>query len=30
MPVDQHKPWCAIWQTQQDMAQKGPPQAGAV
>jgi hypothetical protein len=23
MPVDQHKPWCAIWQTQQDMNQKG-------
>ena len=23
MPLDQHKPWCAIWQTQQAMAQKG-------
>ena len=23
MPVDGHKPWCAIWQTQQAMHQKG-------
>jgi hypothetical protein len=23
MPLDQHKPWCAIWQAQQDRAQKG-------
>jgi hypothetical protein len=22
MPVEQHKPWCAIWQAQQDMAHK--------
>jgi hypothetical protein len=22
MPVEQHKPWCAIWQGQQDMAKK--------
>jgi hypothetical protein len=23
MPLDQHKPWCAIWQAQRDMAEKG-------
>jgi len=23
MPIEQHKPWCAIWQGQQEMAQKG-------
>ena len=23
MPIDGHKPWCAIWQTQQAMHQKG-------
>jgi hypothetical protein len=31
MPVDQHKHWCAIWQTQQAMEQKGTalPEAGS-
>jgi len=32
MPVEQHKPWCAIWQAQCEMAQKGtapPPPRGA-
>jgi hypothetical protein len=24
MPLDQHKPWCAIWQAQQEMAQQAP------
>ena len=30
MPLDEHKPWCAIWQTQREMEQKrtGMPEAG--
>ena len=31
MPVEQHKHWCSIWQTQQEMAQKGTalPEVGS-
>ena len=25
MPLDQHKAWCAIWQAQQETAQKDTP-----
>jgi hypothetical protein len=25
MPIDQHKHWCSIYQTKQEMAQKGTP-----
>ena len=31
MPLDQHKQWCAIWQTQNEMAKKqsAVPEAGS-
>jgi hypothetical protein len=31
MPLDQHKAWCAIWQTQREMEQKrlSVPEAGS-